>query len=542
VTMLAIDHGRPKLLSIKDANTAYIEHRREVVLRRTRFELRKAEDRAETLEGYLLALANMDDFIKIIRGSSNRDEAKVKLLAYEFSKKNVEKLGILIRSESRLEEGIYRFSEQQINAILDLRLYQLTGLERDKIEAEYKALIEKIKDLLDILAREARVLQIIKDELRGIAEKHGTARLTQIVPDEGEISLEDLISNEGTIITITHKGFIKRTAVSAYRAQRRGGKGVKGMVTREGSTEEEEDDFVEHLFTATTHDYLMFFTQTGRCYIERVYEIPEMGRAAKGRSIANLLELRSEEQIAATIRIQAKSTGTGPAAIDNTWDDQLHVVFVTRSGIVKKSNLGDFQNIRKGGIIAIKVEEGDRLIDANLTTGQNEVVLITKDGMSLRFHEEELRDQGRDTVGVWGIRPSKGDVVVAMAIVSADAQLLVAGENGIGKRTPFDDDKGPVYRLQSRGGKGVITMKTGDKTGDVVGALTVTDKDEFMLITNKGQMVRTRVKEIRETSRNTMGVKLIDLHSGEKLQGIAPVVADEEEESNENTPELPLNE
>lgn len=535
VTMLAIDHGRPKLLSIKEANTAYIDHRREVVLRRTRFELRKAEDRAETLEGYLLALANMDDFIKIIRGSSNRDEAKVQLLAYEFTRPVVEKLGILIRSEARLEDGIYRFSEAQVNAILDLRLYQLTGLESDKIEAEYKALIEKIKDLLDILAREARVLQIIKDELRTIAEKHGTARLTQIVPDEGEISLEDLISNEGTIITITHKGFIKRTAVSAYRAQRRGGKGVRGMVTREGSTEEEEDDFVEHLFTATTHDYLMFFTQTGRCYIERVYEIPEMGRASKGRSIANLLELRPEEQIAATIRIQAKCSGTGPAAIDNTWDDQLHVVFVTRSGIVKKSNLADFQNIRKGGIIAIKVEDGDRLIDANLTSGQNEVVLITKDGMSLRFHEEELRDQGRDTVGVWGIRPAKGDVVVAMALVNADSQLLVAGENGIGKRTPFDD-----YRVQARGGKGIITMKTGDKTGDVVGALTVTDKDELMLITNKGQMVRTRVREIRETSRNTMGVKLIDLRDGEKLQGIAPVVADEEE--NEATPELPLNE
>jgi len=530
VTMLAIDHGRPKLLSIKDANVAYIDHRREVVLRRTRFELRKAEDRAETLEGYLLALANMDDFIKIIRGSSNRDEAKVKLLAYEFSKKNVEKLGILIRSETRLEDGIYRFSEQQINAILDLRLYQLTGLEQDKIEGEYKALIEKIKDLLDILAKESRVLQIIKDELRTIQAKYGTPRLTQIVPDEGEMSLEDLISNEGTIITITHKGFIKRTAVSSYRAQRRGGKGVRGMITREGSTEEEEDDFVEHLFTATTHDYLMFFTQTGRCYIERVYEIPEMGRAAKGRSIANLLELRPEEQIAATIRIQAKSSGTGPAAIDNTWDDQLHIVFVTQSGIVKKSNLGGFQNIRKGGLIAIKIEEGDRLIDANLTTGQNEVVLITKNGMSLRFHEEELRDQGRDTVGVWGIRPEKGDIIIGMAIVNPDAQLLVAGENGIGKRTPFDD-----YRIQARGGKGIITMKTGDKTGDVVGALTVTDKDELMLITNKGQMVRTRVKEIRETSRNTMGVKLRD---GEKLQCIAPVVADEEE--GETTPELSL--
>ena len=533
VTMLAIDHGRPKLLSIKDANTAYIDHRREVVLRRTRFELRKAEDRAETLEGYLLALANMDDFIRIIRGSSNRDEAKVQLLAYEFTRPVVEGLGILIRSEARLEDGIYRFSEQQVNAILDLRLYQLTGLERDKIEAEYKALIDKIKDLLDILAREARVFQIIKDELRAIKDKHATPRLTQIVPDEGEISLEDLISNEGTIITITHKGFIKRTAVSAYRAQRRGGKGVKGMVTREGATEEEEDDFVEHLFTATTHDYLMFFTQTGRCYIERVYEIPEMGRAAKGRSIANLLELRSEEKIAATIRIQAKSSGTGANAIDNTWDKDLHIVFVTQSGIVKKSNLSDFQNIRKGGIIAIKIEEGDRLIDANLTGGQNEVVLITKNGMSIRFHEEELRDQGRDTVGVWGIRPEKGDLLVGMALVSGDAQLLVAGENGIGKRTPFDD-----YRVQARGGKGIITMKTGDKTGDVVGALTVTDKDELMLITNKGQMVRTRVREIRETSRNTMGVKLIDLRDGEKLQAIAPVVAEEEE--NDATPELPL--
>ena len=538
VTMLAIDHGRPKLLSIKEANTAYIEHRREVVLRRTRFELRKAEDRAETLEGYLLALANMDDFIRIIRASSNRDEAKVKLLGYEFTRANVEKLGILIRSEARLSDGIYRFSDQQINAILDLRLYQLTGLEQDKIEGEYKILIEKIKDLLDILAKESRVLQIIKDELRLIQAKYGTPRLTQIVPDEGEMSLEDLISNEGTIITITHKGFIKRTAVSSYRAQRRGGKGVKGMVTRDGATDEEEDDFVEHLFTATTHDYLMFFTQTGRCYIERVYEIPEMGRAAKGRSIANLLELRSEEQIAATIRIQAKSSGTGPAAIDNTWDKELHIVFVTRSGIVKKSNLADFQNIRKGGLIAIKIEEGDRLIDANLTNGQDEVVLITKNGMSLRFHEEELRDQGRDTVGVWGIRPEKKDFVVAMALVSADAQLLVAGENGIGTRTPFNGDNG--YRVQGRGGKGIITMKTGDKTGDVVGALTVTDKDELMLITNKGQMVRTRVREIRETSRNTMGVKLIDLHPGEKLQCIAPVVADEEE--NETTPELPLTE
>lgn len=538
VTMLAIDHGRPKLLSIKDANFAYIEHRREVVLRRTRFELRKAEDRAETLEGYLIALANMDDFIRIIRESANRDAAKQALMAYQFQRKEVEKLGILIRSEARLaEDGLYLFSEQQINAILELRLYQLTGLEHSKISNEYKELIEKIKDLLDILARESRVLQIIKDELRAIQAKHATPRLTQIVPDEGEMTLEDLISNEGTIITITHNGFIKRTAVSSYRAQRRGGKGVRGMVTREGVTEADEDDFVEHLFTATTHDYLMFFTQTGRCYIERVYEIPEMGRASKGRSIANILQLRSEEKIAATIRVQAKSSGTGPAAIDNTWDDQLHIVFATQRGTVKKSNLVDFKNIRKGGIIAIKIEEGDQLISANLTNGEDEIVLITRQGISIRFNEDELRDQGRDTVGVRGIRPGPGDEVIGMALVNDAAQLLVAGENGIGKRTPFDD-----YRTQSRGGKGIITMKTGDKTGDVVGALTVTDADEIMLITNKGQMVRTRVSEIRETSRNTMGVKLIDLRGSEKLSAIAPVVRedgidDEKSDDSEETSE-----
>ena len=237
------------------------------------------------------------------------------------------------------------------------------------------------------------------------------------MPDEGEINIEDLIANEGCIISITHNGFIKRTAVSAYRAQRRGGKGVIGMTTREGATEEEEGDFVEHLFTATTHDYLMFFTASGRCYVERVYEIPEMGRAAKGRSIANLLELRAEEKIAATIRVQSKNQA-GPKTDEETWNEKLHIVFATRSGIVKKSNLSDFRNIRKGGIIAIQIEEDDRLIDAKLTNGDNEIVLITHDGMSIRFHEEELRDQGRNTVGVWGIRPEKGDLVVGTAIVN----------------------------------------------------------------------------------------------------------------------------
>jgi DNA gyrase subunit A len=526
VHMLAIDHGRPKLLPLKVANQAYIEHRREVVLRRTRFELRKAEERAETLEGYLIALANLDEFIRIIRGSANREEARIKLLAFDFAKRQVEQIGILIRNEARLTEGRYAFSEHQANQILDLRLYQLTGLEREKIVSEYKELLDTIKDLRDILAKEQRVFTIIKKELREIRDKYATPRLTQLVPDEGEIAMEDLIRNEGCIISITHGGFIKRTAVSAFRAQRRGGKGVIGMSTREGATQEEEGDFVQHLFTATTHDFLMFFTESGRAYVEKVYEIPEMGRAAKGRSIANILELRANEKIAATIRVQSKRAGTGPNAADNTWDENLHIIFATRSGIVKKSNLSDYANVRKGGIIAIQIEPDDCLIDAKLTSGNDELVLITKEGMSLRFHEEQLRDQGRNTVGVWGIRPEKNDHVVASAIVNPTAMLLVAGENGIGKRTPFDD-----YRKQSRGGKGIITMKTGDKTGNVVGALTVTDIDELMLITTKGQLIRTRVKEIRETGRNAMGVKLLTLREGEKLQAIAPVVSQAEEEA-----------
>src|SRR5450432_3731430 len=475
VNMLAIDHGRPKLLPLKDANQAFIEHRREVILRRTRFDLRKAEERAETLEGYLIALANLDEFIRIIRGSANRDEARVKLLAFEFTRRQVEKIGILIRNEARLTEGRYAFSEHQTNQILDLRLYQLTGLEREKITSEYKELIDTIQDLRDILAKESRVFQIIKKELRDIRDKHASPRLTQLVPDEGEINMEDLIANEGCIISITHGEFTKPTAVSAFRAQRRGGKGVIGMSTREGATEEDEGDFVQHLFTATTHDYHMFFTASGRTYVEKVYEIPELSRASKGRSIANLLELCAREKITATIRVQSKSSGAGANAVDETWDKNLHIVFATRSGIVKKSNLSGFSNVRKGGIIAIQIEQDDCLIDAVLTSGDNEIVLITAEGMSLRFHEEQLRDQGRNTVGVWGIRPDKGDHVMAIALVNNDSMLLVAGENGIGKRTSFD-----AYRTQRRGGKGIITMKTGEKTGRVVGALTVTEKDELM--------------------------------------------------------------
>ena len=525
VNMLAIDHGRPKLLSLKEALQCYIEHRRDVVLRRTRFLLRQAEARAETLEGYLIALAHLDDFIEIIRSSANREEARVKLLAYEFSRETVEGIGVRIRSEARLIDGRYIFSEHQADQILDLRLYQLTGLEREKTINEYGEVIRKIDDLIDILNRADRVMTIIKDELVRIKEKYGNERLTEIVPEQGEIDIEDLIVNEGCIITITHGGYIKRTAESEFRAQRRGGRGVIGMATRESQIAGDQGDFVEHLFTASTHDSLMFFTRTGRCYVEKVYEIPQMSRASKGRSIANLLELRPDEKIAATLRIEAKGEDGEADTEGGTWNPALHIMFATRSGIVKKTNLADFANVRKGGIIAIQIEPGDELIDALLTNGNDEVVLITRQGISIRFHEVEVRDMGRNAVGVWGIRPEPGDEVVGIAKVIADAQLLVAGSNGIGKRTGFEE-----YRVQSRGGKGIITMRTGERTGDVVGALTVHESDELMLITTGGQMVRIRVSEVRETGRNTMGVKLMDLREGETLQDIAPVVSQDEVE------------
>jgi DNA gyrase subunit A len=334
------------------------------------------------------------------------------------------------------------------------------------------------------------------------------------------------------IITLTHNGLLKRTNVSSYRAQRRGGKGVIGMATREGATEEDQD-FIEHLFTASTHDYLMFFTNTGRAYVERVHEIPDMGRASKGRSIANLLELKQNEKIAALIRIISR---TGPNKEDTTWQEPGFLFFATRQGTVKKTPLEDFANVRKGGIIAIGIEPNDLLIDVKMTNGRDQAVLITREGMSIRFSEEDVRPMGRPAAGVRGITLEPNDAVVALAVVVKDATLLVAGENGIGKRTPFDmllpdGTVEQVYRLQSRGGKGIITMKANEKTGGVVGALTVRDPDEIMLITTGGQMVRTFVKDIREAGRNTQGVKLINLAEADKLQAIAPVISEQQEEA-----------
>ena len=528
VNMLAIHERRPKQLSIIEALDAFIEHRREVVIRRTKFLLEKAEDRAENLEAFLLALGHLDDFIQIIRDSKNRDEARERLKAYKFSVKTAESLGVLIRDQPSIDGDEYIFTDRQVNSILELRLYQLTAMERDKIKADYDNVIEEIKDLLDILDKEARVLEIIKTDLLEIKEKHATPRRCPILPDEGEIGIEDLIANEGMIVTLSHRGYVKRTASSEYRVQARGGKGVRGMETR--TKDDSEQDFVQHLFTAQAHDYLMFFTNSGRVYVERVYELPEASRASRGRSIKNVLNLQPEESIAAVLRLAYVTDDEGN---DVTFsNDSGFILFATRSGKIKKTAVVDFRNYRKDGIIAIKLDEGNELIDVRLTSGSDDVVLITKSGLSLRFNEEQARSQGRATSGVFGIRPRGEDCVIGLALVSDEQKLLVASENGIGKRTSFDD-----YRQQSRGGKGVITMKCTEKTGQVVGAAAVADDDELMLMTTGGQSIRIRVSDVRETGRNAQGVKLVTLNEEEKLQDIAPVRESTEEEPEGEEPE-----
>ena len=533
VNMLAIHERRPKQLGVLDALDAFIEHRREVVIRRTRFLLRKAEERAENLEAYLLALGHLDDFIKMIRDSKNRDEARQKIKAYHFDLPVAEALGVLIRSQPSIVGDKYIFTDRQVNAILELRLYQLTAMEQDKIKSEYDSIIEDIKDLLDILAREERVLAIIKDELLEIKEKYATPRRCPILPDEGEIAIEDLISNDGMIVTLSNRGYIKRTAASEYRVQARGGKGVKGMVTQKAS-DEEENDFVEHLFTAQAHDYLMFFTNTGRVYVERVYGLPEGSRASKGRSIKNVLDLQPEEAIAAVLRLEY--TTDEESGDDITFrEDAGNVFFATRSGKVKKTSLFDFKNYRKAGTIAIKLDEGNELIGVRLTSGKNDVMLVTHRGMSIRFNEEQARTMGRNSAGVRGIKPREGDFVVGLAVVNDDARLLVASENGLGKRTPFGD-----YMAKNRGGIGMLTMKCTEKTGPVVGSLSVEEPDELMLMTDGGQSIRIRVSDVRETGRNAQGVKLVTLNEGEKLQAVARVMPDDEadEESEDDEMEV----
>lgn len=481
VILMAIVQRRPREMNMKEMLEVYLEHRRDVVKRRTEFRLRKAKDRMEVLEGYIIALNNLDDFVAIIRSSKNRDEAKQRLMAK------------------------YPINERQTDHILDLRLYQLTGLEREKIEKERAELLLVIADLEAILAQESVLLGVIKKELLEHRERFNNPRKTQFLAADGEMRMEDLIANEGCIITVSHNGFIKRTPVSNYRSQRRGGKGVIGT----GSYEE---DFVEHLFTASTHDYVMFFMSNGRVYVEKVYDIPEGTRTSKGRSISNVLEMQKDEKLAAMICIKEFS-------------ENEFLMMATRQGQVKKTALSEYVNFRKGGIIGIKITEGDTLIGVKLLKPEDEVVLITHEAMSIRFKESDARPMGRDTQGVRGISLGDGDFVETIEVVDKVSTLLVAAEDGQGKRSDFEE-----YRVQGRGGSGVRAMKLKEGSA-VAGALSVREEDEIMMLTHSGQAVRTRVKEIRVIGRTTQGVRLINLAEGDKLIGISKIVEVDEDEA-----------
>jgi DNA gyrase subunit A len=523
VHMLAIDNRRPRLLNVKDAIGCYIEHRREIIIRRTRFLLKKAEENAEKLEALLLAIGNLDEFIKMIRDSSSKDEAASRIKAYPFTEEAAQALGVLIRGQASVKGDRYVFTDKQVDHILELRLYQLTALERHKLKDEYDTLLATISDLLDILAKEIRVLTIIKDELRALAAKYGNERLTLIHAVEGEILNIDLIPNDPAVVTMTHFGSIKRTSTREYAVQGRGGKGRKGMETRQPVDEEDKADFVEHLFSAHLHDFLLFFTNTGRMFVERVHVIPEMARTGKGRNIKNLLDLRPEEKVAAVLTLPAVG-----AEDDAMWRADHFVLFATKDGTVKKTALEEFKNYRKGGIIALKIDEGNELIDVVVTNGKSEICLVTREGMCVRCEETDIRPMGRGAAGVAGIRPVGDDYVVGLTAVDHTAQLLVVSENGLGKRTKFEE-----YRLTNRGAKGVTTMNVTDKTGKVVAAMAVHESDQLMLMTTKGQSVRIRVGQIRETGRNAQGVRLMNLNTGtgETIQDVAKVMADAEDAS-----------
>ena len=401
----------------------------------------------------------------------------------------------------------YPLTEIQTNAILELRLYQLTGLERGKIEEEYLGLMALIEELRAILDNEQKLLAVIKEELGEMKEKYGNPRRSQILAIDGDLSMEDIIPNEGCMITISHKGFMKRTSLDEYRSQKRGGKGVIG-------SGQYEDDFVEHLFTASTHDFIMFFMNNGRVYVEKVYHIPEGSRTAKGRAIANIIELQEGEKIAAMI------------CVKDFAESEQSIILATEKGVAKKTRLSDYKNHRKGGLIGINIDEGDKLIGARLTNGSDDVLLVTSNAQSIRFPETDLREQGRATRGVRGIKlKSAEDKVVAIEIVNPEEKLLIAGANGLGKRTEFDD-----YRVQSRGGSGIIAIKS-DK---VAGALSVTDEDEIMMFTLKGQAVRSPIKDVRITGRAASGVKLVNLAEKDELIGISKVIATEEDQSGED--------
>ncbi|VVB86425.1 DNA gyrase subunit A [uncultured archaeon] len=484
VINLALVDGQPRLLPLKDLIVHYINHRKLIITRRSQFELKKAQQRAHILEGLRIALSRIDEVIKLIKASKTPDEARVGLVS-QFS-----------------------LSEEQAKAILDMRLQRLTGLEREKIDAEYNELLKTIAWLKDLLASESKILAVIKTELAELKARFADKRRTEIIESTGDLVTEDLIPKEDDVITITNSGYIKRIAVDAYKQQRRGGKGVMGMETK-------EEDFVSDLFIGNTHDYILFFTDRGKVYWLKVYGIPTAGRQARGTAIVNLLQLEQGEKISAYIPI-------------NKFDETHYLIMVTKKGTAKKTALSEFSNPRKSGIIAISLDDGDKLVSVKLTDGTKDVVIGTKHGKAIRFNENDVRDMGRGAYGVRGVKLVGEDEVVSTAVVEEGSTLLTVTENGYGKRTGFEE-----YRTMNRGGQGVITIDVSIRNGNVVDIRTVHEDDEIMVTTSKGIIIRVPVKGIRVQGRNTQGVKIMNVEGGDRVVGVA-TMAKEENGNGEN--------
>jgi len=480
--MLALDKGLPRTMNVKQLIVAWIDHRIEVVRRRTRFELNKAEARVHILAGYLKAIDSLDDVVKLIRASNNRDEAKESLISQ------------------------FEFSGKQANAILDLRLYQLTGMERDKIQAEYDELLKKIEYYQAVLANESMVREIIKEELIEIQKTHKSTRRTQIIAAETEMDMEDLIANEPVIITISEDDYIKRMPVDTFRQQRRGGTGISGFHLRK------EEDVPKGLYVANTHDYLLIFTNMGRCYWLKVWQIPETGRKSKGKPLINLLEdLRPQEKIATILRT-------------SSFEGETCIFMTTEKGIIKKTALSGFSNPRRNGIWALDVMENDQLVSAGLVEKNQQVMIFTRNGMAVRFDEGKTRPMGRMARGVRGVKlKGDDDIVVGCEIVNGDESMLIVCENGFGKRSSVDE-----FRQTNRGGVGVRSIITSERNGKVIGAIRVTDDDGMLMLSAQGQAVRISMKDLRVMGRNTQGVKLANLREGDTLVAIQKVSAEQE--------------
>jgi len=480
IIFLAIVNNRPKIMDLKTMLVHFLDFRKEIIRKRTVFELKEAERRAHILEGLKIALDHLDEVIALIRKAKNPAEAKAQLIS-QFS-----------------------FSDIQAQSILEMRLQRLTNLEREKIIQDYKEILMTIERLKQILSSEALILQLIREELTELKKRYGDERRTEIVEDTTEIELEDLIVEEDMVVTISHGGYIKRNPKSLYRSQNRGGRGITGMETK-------EDDFVEQLYIASTHDYFLFFTNRGRLHWLKVHEIPQAGRLARGKAMVNVLNLQPQEKVVTTLTV-------------HSFEEGKSVIMVTRKGLIKKTDLMSFSRPRTGGIIATLIQEGDELIAANVTHGELDIFLGTRDGLSIRFKEKDIREMGRMAQGVRGIRLSPADWVVGVEVLSREGTILTVTENGFGKRTRTED-----YREQGRAGKGIITIKTTDRNGPVVGVLQVTDEDDVMIITDRGKIIRLRVKDISVIGRNTQGVRLINPEEQEKVVSVARSAARDEE-------------